>query len=373
MPYVPTNADVFSLAFNAASAGMAQANRVSQNSSSSVYDGISSVAGAFAQQFDVSWGSATALTEPQALAIQSEAYGFFSNRLRQPSASDLVLATWAPYIAAMIAIIVSNDNYLAGIGFVPPTWGGGGGGGGGGAPNTPANSIGFLLTSTNNTGGALPAASSSDWEPSGGFSILTYAKTHGSLFEVGNTDTNPQFNQTYNEAPDSAQIVYTQQPGSPLILIAPFTTGTIIETFTSAVSGATASFQLQATKGASTKTSTLLDTWALPFLSLISATGAVAATQAFLDAMRAANGAQLHTARAGTYLSGQNVGAGQISCIATPTVLGAPTFKDINGFVVAPVFVGTVGGYTNPFAVGVSMDLYTVGGVGVGVVAWTES
>lgn len=232
-------------------------------------------------------------------------------------------------------------------------------------PTPPA--AGLLLTSTGNAPGDY------DWEPAGGFAITTFSKTHGALFEVGATDVSPQFTVAYSELPDSAQIIYTQQPGSPLVLASPYTSGTIAQTFTSNVNGATASFQLSAVKGASTKTSTLTDTWGLPFLSAIEATGSVAATQGFLDTMRGANAAQIHTTIAGTYLAGQSVGGGQISCIATPTALGTPTFKDINGLVVTPTLVGTVAGYVNPFGVTISMDLYTVGGVGVGLVSWTLS
>lgn len=228
---------------------------------------------------------------------------------------------------------------------------------------------GQVLTSI--SAGPLPG--SVIWDLPGGFQIVGFSKTHGSLFEVGATDVSPQFTASYNEAATSAQIIYTQQPGSPLILLSPFTTGTILHTFTSNTNGASASFQLSATNGLVTRTSTLVNTWALPFLSDITATGSVVATQGFLDTMRADQGVQLHTVRAGTYLNGLNVGAGQISSIATPTALGAPTFTDINGFVVVPTLVGTVAGYTNPFGVVISMDLYTVGGVAIGTVRWTES
>lgn len=250
---------------------------------------------------------------------------------------------------------------------------GSGGGGGSTVPPTPANSVGYVLTSTNNTGGSEPAITSSDWEPAGGFAISSFSKTHGATFELGADDTNPQFTAAYSELPDSASIIYTQQSGSPLVLSTPFTSGTINKTFTSTANAATATFTLSAVKGASTKTSTLTDTWAYGFLSDIVLTTSVAATQAFLDTMRADFGAQLHTVIAGTYLAGQTVGIGEISCIATPTALGTPVFKDKNGLITSPVLVGTVAGYMNPFGVVVSMDLYTVGGVAIGTVSWSLS
>lgn len=248
---------------------------------------------------------------------------------------------------------------------LPKDFGGGGGGGSGGnVPQPPA--AGLLLTST----GTGP--NSFDWEPAGGPGITGFSKTNGSLFEVGASDVSPQFTASYNTPASSAQIAYTGASGSPLVLSSPFTTGVIAHTFTSSTNGASDSFTLNAVIDGQTKTAALTDTWALPYLSLIAATGATA-NQSFLDTMRAGNGAQLHTSNGGTYLNGQNVGAVNISYIATPTAAGTPTFKDKNGLVTSPVVVGTIAGYVNPFGVTVPMTLYSVGGVAIGIVSWSVS
>lgn len=240
------------------------------------------------------------------------------------------------------------------------------GGATGGVPDVPAGSTGWVLTST---GGPGPALTNSDWEPPGGFAITSFAKNHGATFEVGNTDVNPAFTASYNQLPDSAEIIYTQQPGSPLVLLTPFTSGTILETFTSNVNGATATFTLSATKGATTKTSVLTDTWADALLFEIAATGSILATQGFLDAMRAANGAFLHTSMTGTYGTGQTVGPGQQFAFAAPTAFPLSLVTDPSGSPISPVIVGTIPGYINPFGVNVPMTLYTFGGVDIGLLS----
>lgn len=278
---------------------------------------------------------------------------------------------------------------------LPVAPGGGGGGGGLPAPPGPAGLVlettggtapsdtgwffyiptppdaGFMLVST----GAAPG----DWVWQvipGSDAINSFAKSNGTSFEVGHGDVSPTFTASYTGTPTAAEIIYTTQPGSPLVLVSPFTSGQILETFVEDTNGATATFTLQATfAGPVVKTATLTDTWGLPFLSIIDAVGSVVATQAYLNTMRAANGAQIHTSAAGTYLAGDSVGAGQISAIALPTALdvGVVWTDNETGLPVSPSFVGTVAGYTNPYGQVVSMNLYTVGGIDVGTVSWSLS
>lgn len=364
MSYTPINVDIYVAAYAGALAGIAVSGKIISDPSSADYMVPAAQAGAFAQAFDIAWGdnAFTSLT----IELTFEACEGTWDR-RSPPTNDpkyLLPATYTALCTAIVAVIQAGTSYFSNQGITPPNWNSGGGGGST-IPNPPG--VGFLLTSTGTS------ANDWDWELPGGFQITAFAKNHGATFEVGASDVSPVFTASYNETPDSAEIIYTGASGSPLILTTPFTGGTIAHTFTSSTNGTSFSFELSATKGATTRTSTLTDTWGLGFLSVIAATGSVAATQAFLDTMRTANGAQIHTSIGGTYLNGQSVGAGQVSAIATPTALGTPTFRDKNNLVVSPVLVNVVSGYTNPNSVVVSMNLYTVGGVGIGTVSWSLS
>ena len=227
--------------------------------------------------------------------------------------------------------------------------------GGGTAIPTPPDA-GLLLTSTGSGPGDF------DWEPPGGFQISTF--TGGSVRELGNSDVDPTFHATYNELPDSANIAYPAA-GSPLVLITPFTSGQILQTFVSSVNGTTFTFTLSATKGSTTKTANSVDVFGYPFLFDVSLVGDIVATQGYLDTMRADHAPQVHTAFAGTY-GPLTVGAGEQFAIAYPTALGTPTVFDNNGFSIVPTTIGVVAGYVNPFGVTISMTLITCGGEAIG-------
>lgn len=366
LTYTPTNLDVYCCAYSGALGGMTGGRVISGSN----YVEQALDAGIWAQEFDTLWASSTQLDEVQAESIFLQSYAVWDGR----APSSITAAEVEDTIEAIIDVIDDAETFLASQGITPPSWNTGGGSGGG-VPVVPADSVGWLLTSINSTGSSEPALTGSAWEPSGGFGILSFSKNHGTSFEVGNSDVSPTFTATYDGEPTAAEIVYTTQPGSPLVLTTPFTSGQILQTFVETTNGATATFELEATFSSGTKTATLTDTWGLPFLSIIDTTTNIVATQAYLNTMRAANGAQVHTSAAGTYLNGDNVGAGQISAIAIPTALdvGVVWTDNETGFPVSPSFIGTVAGYTNPYGVVVSMNLYTVGGVDVGTVSWSLS
>ena len=362
LDYDPTNLDVYCLAYDGAFAGMSDGRVLSGTS----FVPQALAAGIWAQTFDTLWADAATIDEIEALIIYGQSYAVWSGR----NPASITAANATPTITAIIAAIDEVEAYLASEGITPPMWGGGGGGG---VPPVPANSAGVdILTSINSTGSSQPALTGSAWLPSGGYAILSFAKNHGATFEVGFTDVSPTFTASYNVTPNSAEIVYTQQAGSPLVLVTPFTSGQILETFVSDTNGVTATFTLEAVFPTGTKTSVLTDTWGLPFLEIIDTTTNVVATQAYLDTMRAAHAAQVHTTATGTYLAGLTVGAGQISAIAIPTALdvGVVWTDNETGLPVSPSFIGTVAGYMNPQGIVVSMNLYTVGGIDVGVVSW---
>jgi hypothetical protein len=383
-PFTPTNLDVYCCAYSGAYGGFTGGRALP----SVDYSVQAIAAGVWAQEFDTLWASATQLDEVQAEMILTQSYAVWEGRTPQSLTASEVTAA----ISAIITAIDAAESYLASEGITPPSWNTGGGGGG--LPVPPG--AGFALVSTGGGAGDyaweayIPTPPGANelltstgaaigdwaWEPSGGDMITSFTKNHGNTFEVGNSDVSPTFAATYNALPASADIAYTTQPGSPLTLITPFTSGQILQTFVETANGATATFTLQATfPVVGVKTATLTDTWGLPFLSVIDLTGNIVATQGYLDTMRTDNGAQVHTSAAGTYLAGDTVGAGQISAIALPTVLdvGVVWTDNETGLPVSPSFVGTVAGYTNPFGQVISMNLYTVGGIDVGTVSWSLS
>ena len=62
-----------------------------------------------------------------------------------------------------------------------------------------------------------------------GFTIATFSG--GSVTELGSTITNPTFTATYSSTPTSAFITNTDAIDSPLTLITPFTSGTVVGSF----------------------------------------------------------------------------------------------------------------------------------------------
>src|SRR5208282_5487785 len=62
-----------------------------------------------------------------------------------------------------------------------------------------------------------------------GFAITSFAG--GSTVETGATVTNPSFTASYSSLPTSAHITNTDGIDSPLALITPFTSGTVVGAF----------------------------------------------------------------------------------------------------------------------------------------------
>jgi len=62
-----------------------------------------------------------------------------------------------------------------------------------------------------------------------GFSINSF--TGGSTVEIGATVVNPAFTSSYSHIPTSAQITNTDSIDSPLVLLSPFTSGTVVGSF----------------------------------------------------------------------------------------------------------------------------------------------
>jgi hypothetical protein len=97
--------------------------------------------------------------------------------------------------------------------------------------------------------------------------------TGGQVGEIGQTFSNPRFSATYMGTPTSANITNTDNIGSPLNLISPFTSGTILGTFSHSVAYTT-TFTLTASNGINTPTATQTMTWNPRIFAGLGAAGA---------------------------------------------------------------------------------------------------
>jgi len=120
MSYTPLNAQVFSCCYAAVLAGMGASNRTLSNPSPATYSPLSTVAGAFAQEFDTQYGGASANVY-QLTAIQSVVEGAWSGRVPPITATFELPTTYSEEVRALLALIQSGSLYLEGQGITPPT------------------------------------------------------------------------------------------------------------------------------------------------------------------------------------------------------------------------------------------------------------
>ncbi len=120
MSYTPLNQAIFEAAFAGALAGMGVSGRVITSASASSYTGLATVAGAFAQAVDTSWGAnASNLVEEKSMALACEAE--WENRAPLASATNILAATYSTVAAAIVACVQSDIVYFAAQGITPQT------------------------------------------------------------------------------------------------------------------------------------------------------------------------------------------------------------------------------------------------------------
>ena len=122
MSYSPINTQAFVNSYAGAIAGMAVSGWIVDPTSID-YASVASIAGAFAQAFDLVWNDATALNNLEVQAIQSVCQEEFKGRgpgsLSNP---DFALAShWTVPAAACAALVLEGDAYFAGQGINPGT------------------------------------------------------------------------------------------------------------------------------------------------------------------------------------------------------------------------------------------------------------
>jgi hypothetical protein len=114
-PYVPNNIYVFTAAFTGAQAGIL--GRVSQTNADTVatYAPTDLIAGAWAEAIDTSWGVATNPDLYQYGAIEDLSEIYWLNKNSGPAPADALKATYAIPASKILLMVLSGEDYLAGI------------------------------------------------------------------------------------------------------------------------------------------------------------------------------------------------------------------------------------------------------------------
>lgn len=190
-----------------------------------------------------------------------------------------------------------------------------------------------------------------------GFTINSF--TGGSTVEIGATVTDPAFTASYSSLPASAQITNTDNVDSPLVLITPFTSGTVTGAFTH-TTPTVVTFTLTAVSSSSpTANSDII--FAGRDFSGVGSAGATSATASGSSAIL--NGGRGTLTDAGLFYGGEGVGAsfGPFSPSSQNIYLllqgSSHTFKDQNGFTFA-MNAPTSFSFTNQYAAVITMYLY---------------
>lgn len=189
------------------------------------------------------------------------------------------------------------------------------------------------------------------------FSINSFTGCSGSL-ELGQSVTNPTCSATYTGTPTSASISNTDSIDSPLNLSSPYTSGTIVGTFTH--STVTTTTVTLTAIGISTQTATQAYTWNPRIFAGLGSGGATSATASGTSAVLNASAGTIASAGLGAETVGQTFGpfspSGQYVYLLM--MGGSHTFTDAGtGFPFAfnaPITVT----FINQYGVSVTMYLY---------------
>jgi len=192
----------------------------------------------------------------------------------------------------------------------------------------------------------------------GVFTINSFTGCSSSL-ELGATITNPTCSATYSSTPTSAYIINSDNVDSPLILSSPFTSGTIVGSFSHSFA-TTTTFTLTASNGSTSPTATQSMTWNPRIFGGVGAAGATSTVTASGTTAVLSTGDALSSLGLGAETIGQTLGSYTPSSQNIYLLLlgGSHTFTDAcNGFpfvVNSPTSVS----FVNANGVTVSMYLY---------------
>jgi hypothetical protein len=277
-----------------------------------------------------------------------------------------------------------HDGYVltwTGLAWAPALGGGGGGGDfvanndldGTGTFQTVIGLYNHPLSATFPTDGAVPIwdgvvyeirpLTADDILP--GFNITAFYES-GSVtaVECGFTVTNPSFAASYSSPASSATIVNTDAIDSPLVLSPPYTSGTVIGSFSHSVVDSVVTFTLSAYSGALNRLDYAYIYWEPRSFGGLGSAGAVSATATGVPSA-ILNGGLGTLSDEGIQYTDVGNAYGPFNPISQKIYLllqhtASPhTFKDQNGFAFSMTGSSpTVFNFTNQYGAVISMDLY---------------
>lgn len=190
------------------------------------------------------------------------------------------------------------------------------------------------------------------------FAINSFTGCGGAL-ELGQTVTSPTCSATYTATPTSASITNTDSVDSPLVLVSPFTSGTIVGSFSHSTV-TTTTVQLTAI-GSSTQTANQTYTWNPRIFGGLGTAGATSTVTASGTTAVLSTSDVLPSAGLGAETVGQTFGpyASSGQTIYLMLMGGSHTFTDsLTGFPFAFNTPTTVT-FVNEFGITQTMYLYT--------------
>lgn len=113
----PTNLEIYVTAYDGALAGMA-GSRLHGGISLDTYAQIATTAGSWAEAFDLTWGSATALNEVEAEICLLASFGYWNGR----SANSGSFLQVGGVISSIIDLMGAAILWFDGQSISPPTW-----------------------------------------------------------------------------------------------------------------------------------------------------------------------------------------------------------------------------------------------------------
>ncbi len=371
--YTPQNVDVYLRAFSGFMAG------ITSSANTDVFAGDYASAGqmadAWSQALDIEWGSSQpTILEQWMIATVSEE--IWSKRSPLPLPQGIKPGAYVQVALSVVARVQQGNAQVVAEGIDPN----GGGTPGTGTVTSVSGGNGIKITGAPSVSPGVEldptgAAQSDVWvyDTSGaqfdlrqlteddilpGFAISSF--TGGSTVEVGATVTNPAFVAAYNSLPSSASITNSDAIDSPLVLISPFTNGTIVGAFTHAAQ-ATVTVTLTALKGGVTKTANSNINFFPRTFGGVGTAGAVSAVAAGNNATLNGGLGTLTNEGLFSTIVGQVFGpfnpSTQNIYILCPHTGSPHTWKDQNGFSFA-MNAPTTFAFTNQNGAVISYDLY---------------
>jgi hypothetical protein len=134
--YTPINLTVYTAAYSGAVSGLVGSSRWLLDTASADYAGFASIAGAFAESFDLVWETSPDTNPPdtlQVFIIEKACKAVWESRDTLVNTTTLNPNTFTRVSEAIIALILASETYFTGQGITPAPWPSGSGDGATGA------------------------------------------------------------------------------------------------------------------------------------------------------------------------------------------------------------------------------------------------